>query len=1056
MKDYLFRGSLKRIDRKVFDLCQFEAERQFRKIILIPSETTAPLAVREALSSVFQNIYAEGYPDDASRIFREDEIFDYEARLADFRRNSDPRYYKGVEYADIIEMLARRRCAEIFVTENHKVDEIFVNVQPLSGAPANNAVYHALINPGDTIMGMNLLHGGHLSHGSPVNRSGKYYHAVHYTVDPDTEKINYDAVQEIAITHKPRIIVAGFSSYPWSVDWARFREIADLVGAYLLADIAHVAGLVAGKVYPSPVDYADVITFTTHKSICGPRGACILSLNEDVAKKIDRAVFPGEQGGPHVNIFAAMAVAFKLARTQQFQNLQQQIVKNCVAFTQEFINYGLRIPFGGTNTHLMNLDCGSIKGKDGTGLSGDQAARILDIAGIVVNRNTIPGDVSAADPSGIRMGTPWISQRGFVEGDMKNLARIIIDLLHSIEPYGENSRKGIIRKSKIKFFTLEKTKLEVRELAQNAGVDIPYKHHDYPHFYYLDDVDDRLDHWVPIDLKGNKIRQFLDYTLSCEIGLLEIGKTANTLLHTPGGTVEGFITCLEDHEYQLTVPSKQVSLSLAWLRSLSDGYVHIEADNKIADVQIKLPGAVIVKSDFSGAIPVRPADTSPQQDFLGITKPFYIGIQQGQGNSLPDFINKKYKFVAKETPLIPVHEQLGAKIIQYSGWKLPESYTSMTQEHITVRQSAGLFDLTHMGIFQVEGPDAASFLDSVCGNDIGGLDVGTSCYTHLLNPDAKVIDDLMVYHRRNEKFLLVVNAFNNIKDWEWLNAVKEGSIKIDQERPWAKAFGRNCILLDLKNKEAGDEMRVNIALQGPKSLDILLSLLTNDHLRKGILGLKRSHLCEVSVDGFDMIISRTGYTGEKIGFELFVHPDKVVELYRKFLQVGEAWDLKPIGLRARESLRLEAGLPLYGQELGEGSGRWGCSDLGVQEAGFSDHVKLHKPWFIGRKAFIDKQTSKTSEIVRFSCINEKKIVIQQGDLVLDKMGQFIGWVTSWVVDIDEMLIGQANVENEYATIGSDIYIYPVAASERDLNIKDIQIADRYQFTHQAKVVKRFM
>ena len=272
MSDYLFRGSLADLDPHIFELTQLEAERQYRKIILIPSESAAPLAVREALGSAFQNIYAEGYPDEATRWMTEDEILDYPARLAHFRRYSDPRYYKGVEYADTVEALARRRCAEAFAANGIGADQIYVNVQALSGGPANNAVYHALVNPGETIMGMNLLHGGHLSHGSPVNRSGKYYNAVHYTVDPETEQINYAAIEALAQQHKPKFIIAGYSSYPWIVDWARFKAIAKSVGAYLFADIAHIAGLVAAGVYPSPLGYADVITFTTHKSLCGPRG----------------------------------------------------------------------------------------------------------------------------------------------------------------------------------------------------------------------------------------------------------------------------------------------------------------------------------------------------------------------------------------------------------------------------------------------------------------------------------------------------------------------------------------------------------------------------------------------------------------------------------------------------------------------------------------------------------------------------------------------------------------------------------------------------------------
>ena len=330
MSDFLFRGNLAKLDRDVYELTQLEAERQYRKLILIPSESTAPLAVREALSSAFQNIYAEGYPDEESRWMTEEEILDYPARLAHYRRNGDPRYYKGVEYADAVEALARKRAAEVFAANGYSANQIYVNVQALSGAPANNAVYQALLNIGDTVMGLNLLHGGHLSHGSSVNRSGKYYKAVHYTVD-ENEKLDYKKIRELALQAKPKMIIAGYSSYSWIPDWKEFRAIADEVGAYFLADISHIGGLVAAGVVPSPVGIAHVVMSTTHKSLDGPRGAVLLTTDAVIAKKIDKAVFPGEQGGPHVNVFAGLALTFKLAQTKQFKKLQAQTIKNAQA-----------------------------------------------------------------------------------------------------------------------------------------------------------------------------------------------------------------------------------------------------------------------------------------------------------------------------------------------------------------------------------------------------------------------------------------------------------------------------------------------------------------------------------------------------------------------------------------------------------------------------------------------------------------------------------------------------------------------------------------------------
>ena len=266
---------------------------------------------------------------------------------------------------------------------------------------------------------MSLLHGGHLTHGSPVNRSGKLYRIVSYSVDPETERLDYDQIAELARAHKPGMIIGGFTSYPWTADWARLREIANEVGAYLLADISHVAGMVVAGAYPTPVGYADVITFTTHKTLTGPRGACILTTDRRLARRIDRAVFPGEQGGPHLNTIAGIATTFRLTQTEQFRMLQRQIVANAAYLAQALVDQGLRIPYGGTNTHLLLIDCKSVRADDGTPLMGEYAARILDMAGIVCNRNTIPGDESAGQASGIRLGTPWITQRGMKEPEMR-------------------------------------------------------------------------------------------------------------------------------------------------------------------------------------------------------------------------------------------------------------------------------------------------------------------------------------------------------------------------------------------------------------------------------------------------------------------------------------------------------------------------------------------------------------------------------------------------------------------------------------------------------------
>lgn len=1046
-----FKAALEDLDPDLHTLIQLENERQNRRIILIPSESAAPIAVREALGSSFQNIYAEGYPNEDTREMTEAEILDYKTRLAFYRRYSDPRYYKGVEYADTAEALARRRCAETFATNGISADDIFVNVQALSGSPANNAVFHALLEPGDTILSMDLRHGGHLSHGSPANRTGKFFNVVPYTVDPQTEVLDYETIRSLATEHQPKMIIGGYSSYPWAVDWQEFRSIADEVGAYLLADIAHVAGLVVAGVYPSPMGVADIITTTTHKSLYGPRGAVIMTIEPTLSTLIDQAVFPGEQGGPHVNVFAALCLTFKLAQTKEFSDLQKQVVENCRVLADSMEAHGFRIAYGGTNTHLMVLDCKSVVGPDGTALSGDQASRILDLVGITVNRNTLPGDETANDASGIRMGSPWISQIGFRKKETKELADIIADVLQATIPIRLDCMEGNNIRGKVDFQVIESAKTRVDALLARQGIVAEPSLTGYPHFYSMEDASPSNDDLVSVEIGGDRVRPYLNFALTSDIEGLNAGESQITRMITPQAEIDGTLTCVSTKKYLLSIPNAKASLAIAWLRALSDGYVRIDDD-----IYKKPVGPVWVRE--SSRAPEKLLDGNP----IANNKPYYIGIDGDylgidgvSREALPVFEwESQEDQELKKTALNTIHREMGAKMVQFAGWDMPVRYSSVLDEHQAVRRTAGLFDVSHMGVFQIEGPEAAVFINSVCPNDICGNDVhhlrvGTSLYTHFLDPDANVMDDLLVYRRAEEVFLMVVNAANEEQDWAWLSAVREGRVKVDNQRPWTHSFGRGCRLRNLKDPDEGDDMLVDLALQGPRSLEILLALGCDEDTSSRLKRLPWAGLFEGEFGGLDLIVSRTGYTGERVAFELFIHPEKSAELWHALMEAGKPVGLKLAGLGARDSLRTEAGLPLHGYEMA------GDMRLGVGDAGFANYIKIYKPWFIGREAFVEQERTRDAEVVRFR-FNDKGVrMAHYGDPVVDKRGQVIGKVTSCGVDQDGLLLGQAHVKRKFTAEGTSIAIFQGVADGARLLDQGLDVGVRVSIPTPATVLSRF-
>jgi glycine hydroxymethyltransferase len=387
--------TIENFDADLWQAIQQEDQRQEQHIELIASENYTSPAVMQAQGTKLTNKYAEGYPN--------------------------KRYYGGCEYVDVAEELAIERLKSLYGAN-------FANVQPHSGSQANNAVFLALIKGGDTVLGMSLADGGHLTHGAKPNFSGKLYNAVQYGLNSDTGLIDYDQVEALALEHKPAMIIAGFSAYSGIMDWAKFREIADKVGAYLLVDMAHISGLVAAGVYPNPVPHAHVVTSTTHKTLRGPRGGFVITNDEDIAKKVNSAVFPGSQGGPLCHVIAAKAVAFKEAASQEFVEYQQQVVANAKAMAQTFMERGINVVSNGTENHLMLV---SLIGKDYTGTDADRA---MGEAFITVNKNAVPNDPrSPFVTSGLRVGTPAITTRGFGKEETIQLTHWMCDILDGLE-----------------------------------------------------------------------------------------------------------------------------------------------------------------------------------------------------------------------------------------------------------------------------------------------------------------------------------------------------------------------------------------------------------------------------------------------------------------------------------------------------------------------------------------------------------------------------------------------------------------------------------------------
>lgn len=1076
-------GDLSEVDPDTDLLIGFEQERQARRLILIPSESMAPKAVRQAMASVFNNIYAEGYPHLQMTRAEVDEIVDYKWQLARYRRYSDRRFYKGTEYANLIEALAQRRCAKCFATDQVPADHLFVNVQPLSGAAANNAVYEGLVEPGGTVMGMALTQGGHLTHGSEFNRSGKRYNAVSYEVHPTTGRLDYDAIMELALEHRPRMIIAGYTSYSWAPDWSKFRDICDAVGdCILLADIAQPAGMVIAGQYPTPVGWADVITFTTHKTLCGPRGAVIMTGDQGLARILDQAVFPGEQGGPHVSNFAAMAVAFRIAQSERFRHLQQRIVANSAHLAEALQDRDIPLAYGGTDTHMCVADLSSFVSRDGCPLKGEIAARILDLCGIVVNKNTIPGDRSAADASGIRLGTPWITQRGLAAEHIDRLADIIGEALTSIRPYASLLTTGLAPRGKIRMDTLERLKAETEQLIEDTMPAPPATRRGYPHRFLAGEsapAEDGSSQPPPqvceamqqhplfaggeiglLALRGERPVPFLQNVLTGNVAALDPGHSMHSFLLEDSGELmdDPLLICLDngpEWDYIMVTHAANHARVTAWLRGHSDGYLWFDdedihrkierpvvvddlADESADPEDRVIPEALCLEAseaqlqnrgdaglpDYSDDGP-RPTGLQLYRgghaDRFDLSQPYFIGQRPIERAIKPVPRPKRFEWQEPEldlrrTPLYDRHTALTNRMSPFAGWEMPLWYSSISEEHATVRTAAGLFDISHMGCIGVSGRNAHSFLGAVTTNYVRMLEIGQSQYSFILDTEGMPVDDVIVYRRGHERFMMVVNAANSAKVWAWLQAVNSGDYVIDEQFPHRQVEGP-AELVDLTAAEAGDQRLVGLALQGPVS-DRLLRLVRGERTIGGPLAtVRKFEFIEDCIGQIPALISRTGYTGEEIGYELYVHPDDLVHLWDRILEAGSDMGVAPAGLGARDSTRIEAGLPLYGHEIA------GPRHITPSAAGYGAYVRLHKPFFIGREALMARDEQSISQIVRFQVDQPRAHAIRSDDLVASRRGKIVGAVTSCTLAGDRQ-VGLAYVNQQAATPDTPLLIYP--------------------------------
>ncbi len=1111
----IWRSSINEMDPWLATLLEREEERQFRQICLAAASSLCPPSVREAQASVFSNIDAEGYPPKRMAQVGLEHLLDLDEQVSHYQRYGDTRYNKGTELANVVEVVAQRRASAAFSTEwannsdiSVNASDIHVNLQCPTGSLANTAVFEALLKPGDVVLSMNLVDGGHLTHGSPLHRSGKSYRIVHYGVDPLTQQLDYDQIRDLAHQYHPKLIVGGASSYPWAIDWKRFRQIAEEIEPrpYILADISHPVGLVIAGLIPNPVGYADVVTFTTYKTLCGPRGAAILSTDHTISASIDRAVFPGLQSAPVFQQIVALAMAFEIAKTQEFKLLQQKIAENARLLYQNLTRLEIPIAFGGTNTHIVVADVGKIPTSTKYKLTGDVVARILERVRISCNSNLIPGDKYAPLASGIRMGTTWISQLGYGETEVREIATIIAEICKGIKPFRFYGPRRETLGGKISEELLQSTSQRVSEILKksNEPNTFPEKGREGRNYAKAQpallatgkvEIWDLRNWTEALVVMGERSTSFLQSIVTRDIYDLKKGEVFSALVLNANGEKRlNVLVCSlssEPHPRYLLVYQRSPETNFCdWLHMLSDGHVEIERD----DPYLTVDGPVVIKSVDSGyfdhasmgeaLILGEESDKLIESIFgVGNTRPLsvveipfrdrtlfgirtltaqgtaawkIIGTQQllaellervsrtcqlripgdaqsgdelfdvkpeidgavralaGSGSGIepevgsliagskPYFIGqawlpkaanlnkKRFSFEeinssgnhSKPSPLASCHRALGATFTNFAGCQMPLYYTSNIDELQSIRKNVGLFDLSYKVLLGFQGNGAERFLDLVLTEYIPQLDTGGSCRACILSPEGMIISDCILYRLAYDYFIMELDPYNAQMAESWLRAVAAREVIIDLARPGVEV-DKSCSITNLKT--CSDPLIV-LALQGPKSTAIIKSLLNANKSSNILNNLSKGHITELSFAGFSGWIANRGYTREAVGYEIFAPQSKAESLWNALMNVGFDHSLAPIGLSAADSLRIEAGLPLYGKELA------GPYHISPMEAGFGSCIKLHKPFFVGRQYMLSHSPSR--KIVRLRAEIDAANLTKLEPTIHNESGKIIGVTTS--------------------------------------------------------------